>query len=188
MNISYVLPRAGMDNGDRSLIVELVPDVPPNNWPWVIEAPGSRRLTFLCRIHGQAPGLMSRLTVDTFADHVREASADNSTERGYYWKRGVFLREASTGNEALLELVDRGSDTLRVDVRGPVPEGLFWRLHGTVREAARFWPGLADRIEFKVPCPMSRELSNPCKGEFDIDGLVNLQRRKPGDLFKGCTK
>ena len=171
LNVSYVLK----GQSDRSLVAELVPDAPPANWPW--SSPGNiQERTFICEIKGQAYGLMARLNVETFGDHVR---VPGSSGRGYFWQRGIFLRETASGNEALLELIEKGTDTLRVLVRGPHPDALFWRLHGTVRETVKFWPGLAERIAFKVPCLTNKGSANACMGDFKIDALFKLKNKHP---------
>ncbi|WP_175471885.1 COR domain-containing protein [Geodermatophilus telluris] len=156
-DVSYRLP-----NTHASLIGQLVPYERPEI-PWMQDGDANRRLSLVCVMNEEAPGLIAWLTV-----------RNNRFSAGVHWRKGVFFRHQAYASEALLEIT--AERTLLLDVRAPSPDYFFSVLRDGIEDliAAR-WPGL--QYQLLIPCPGTNG-RHPCGGQFSFRTLQRYRERQ----------
>lgn len=160
------------DEGDRSLVAQLVPyERPQLPWDDSPVDPEARVLRLVCRTSEAAPGLVAWLTVRNHRFSVRPV--------GLHWRRGVFLRAELYGSEALLERIDDRSYAL--EVRAGSPDHFFSLLRDSIEDVITTrWHGL--HYDLLVPCPGDQ--GSECGGEFTLAAL--LKCREKGKTHMDC--
>jgi hypothetical protein len=149
------------DDGDRSLVPQLVPADQPD-LPWDFGTPvadGKRALRLRCHLSEPVTGLIALLTA-----RLRRMSA------GRHWRSGVFLRHQRQdyNSEGLIVLL--GDRALCLEVRAPVPDLLFHVLIDSVEELLRErWPGLGYTLV--IPCTGVGPDGARCNAEFKLETL-----------------
>ena len=172
-DISYRLE----DDPYSSLVAQLTPHDRPNLlWDAQERLPdGTRRLTLICKLSEQVPGLIAWLTVR----HHRAAT-------GLHWRNGVFLRHPipAYASEALIELT--APDLLWLEVRAPSPNYFFDVLRDSIEDLmTRRWPGLG--YELLIPCPGTAKNGTPCQAPIPMEDLRALQEEsQPRYLHGPC--
>jgi internalin A len=172
-----------------SLVAQLVPDVRPEPVPgWPLRAAiGDEQQLQICRIvdmaNGQsatAEGLFYQLIVRLHKYSLGRADFHKSV----HWQRGLIV-EDDTGARAFLEHI--GTD-VRIAVRSPYPERFLSALTYEVKWLVEsFWTGL--RCEVTVPCLITRESGEPCKGLFEVGKLLENKRRgRPEQPCQICNE
>jgi internalin A len=153
-----------LDNREASLIAPVVPHARPD-LPWEPDdqLPASTvQMSLVCRMSGEAPGLITWLTV-----------RNHRWGTGIYWQHGVMLRRNEHGVEALVE---EEGNVLRVWVRGGYPNELFSVLRAEIEWLIRDrWANLD--LEFLVPCAQFSAGASMCKGTFKFESLVKASQR-----------
>ena len=134
--ISYVLKAA---KGRKSLIPQLLPAAEPAALPWRVPpaTDGALPVRLICDMDNEAEGLMPRFIVETSDYHQFPEGG-----RGLHWRNGVFLKETTFGNEALVRIEGRERPILTVSVAGKQPGWFLAQLYPILRELLDFWPGL----------------------------------------------
>ena len=158
-----------LEAGDASLVAQHVPQVRPENLPWLPEKPptsGLRRIAMVCVMKEDPPGLVPWMIVRTHRYAYERAGSDGKAH-WLHWQRGMFLRFASHG-DAVLEL--RGRE-FHIYAEAVWPEFFMNVLIQTLRKLITDnWPGMEGRYDFTVPCP-EKINGQACDGRFDIDAL-----------------
>ena len=168
--MSYVLRGS---EGKRSLIPQLLPTTQPN-LPWLAppDVNGIRPVRLICRMEGDVDGLMPRFIVQTAPYHSSLKA---------FWRYGVFLRDPTYGNEALVTLVGGETSVVTITVSGAQPSWFLGELHRTLLDLLAFWPGL--KSTFYIGCP-TRVHGGFCKGEFAFDFVVEEDKEEPDESHK----
>lgn len=166
-DVAYRLQRE-----DRSLVAQLLPQQPPEESPWNGGGTGhfddGRRVTVLCRLDKVPIGLMPSLIVRW-----------QRYGTGWRWRDGVVLerraRPDSNGPaqaRALVELDDER--TLRLEVRGPLPDRLAPVLQeGLMELLADRWKGLG--YELLLPCEGAHG-ERRCPDSFPVESVEEFSQ------------
>ncbi len=169
-DVSYRLPE-----GDASLVAQHVPQVRPENLPWLPEEEpkdNQRRLGMVCVMDDAPPGLIPWMIVRTH-DYAYPVG-----KHSLHWQKGMFLRNKNHG-EAMLEL--RGRE-FHMYSEAVWPDYFMNVLRQTLDKLIKDnWPGLEGRYSFTVPCK-----NNSCEGRFEISALHEFL--KDGDETIRCQK
>ncbi len=162
-DVSYRLP-----DGTASLVAQHVPQVRPDV-PWLPDQavpPNLRRITMICAMDEEPPGLVPWMIVRTHDYATDRQCADGHAHR-LHWRKGMFLRYPPHG-EAMLE--QRGRE-FHIYTQAVWPEYFMNVLQHTLQKLITDnWPGLKGRYRFNVPCT-ERIHGQPCKGRFSIHAL-----------------
>ena len=120
-DLSYVV--RGSD-GRRSLLPQLLPATEPE-LPWCSppEVNGVKPVRLICRMENEPHGLMPRFIVQ-MAPYHGSCKA--------FWRDGVFLREPTYGNEALVTLEGTEKPVMNIAVSGAQPSWFLGELHRTL--------------------------------------------------------
>jgi internalin A len=158
-----------LEDGNASLVAQHVPQVRPQ-LPWLPEedpAPSRRRISIVCVVDEEPPGLVPWMIVQTH-DYAYEHRGSDQRLHRLHWQKGMFLQNKRHG-EAMLEL--RGRE-FHICVEAVWPEYFMNVLKMTLHKLIRDnWPGLEGRYHFAVPCPSKRDDGTACDGRFDIDAV-----------------
>ena len=171
-DVSYVVKGT---EGRRSLVAQLVPERRPE-LPWV-DPPvdgDAETIRLQCNLENEADGLLPRYTVHTEPYHVLD---DDS--RGLFWTEGVFLREKTYGNEALVTVDGTERPVVTILVNGKQPGWFVSELYRALDSLLGFWPGL--KKTYKVLCPTVRDDGQLCTGSFEFDFLVAEDKEHPDE-------
>ena len=131
-----------LDEGDSSLVAQLVPDVRPDDkaLPWLANTDvptGRGQIQLNCQMEERPTGLIPWMIVRTHR---------YATPERLHWKNGMFLRYDGHG-EALLEQHGR---EFRMTARAVCPTYFMAVVQSTLEQLiAERWPGLAPSL----PCP-----------------------------------
>ena len=169
-DLSYVV--RGSD-GRRSLLPQLLPATEPE-LPWCSppDVNGVKPVRLICRMENEPHGLMPRFIVQ-MAPYHGSCKA--------FWRDGVFLREPTYGNEALVTLEGTEKPVMNIAVSGAQPSWFLGELHHTLLNLLAFWPGL--KKTYFIGCP-TRVGSGFCKGEFAFDFVVAEDMDEPDETYK----
>jgi GTPase SAR1 family protein len=163
-DVSYRLP-----DGKASLVAQHVPQVRPDNLPWLPENElpiNQRRIAMVCTMDEDPPGLVPWMIIRTHDYAVDELCDDGNVHR-LHWQKGVFLCHHPHG-EALLE--KRGRE-FHIYTQATYPEYFMNVLQHTLQKLITDnWPGLEDRYHFTVPCPGQKD-GKSCPGRFYLNAL-----------------
>ena len=155
-----------LEEGNASLVAQLVPDVRPSELPWLMDSPkdpAKGQLTLVCSMDESPVGLVPWMIVRT---HYY------ATPERWQWKYGMFLRYNSHG-EGLLEL--RGRE-LFITVRAEWPNYFIAILQDTMERLIKErWEGL--QWEFAVPCKGVMQNKRQCSGRFVLKSLYDIQAK-----------
>ncbi|MEP0906429.1 ADP-ribosylation factor-like protein [Leptolyngbya subtilissima ST-M1] len=171
-----------LEDGTASLVSQHVPQVRPDDLPWLPEEdpdPNHRRLAMVCVMEESPPGLIPWMIVRTH-DYIYKRYESNGKEHRLHWQKGMFLRNNRHGT-AMLELRDR---ELRLYTEAVWPEyftNVLQQILQTLIDDT--WPGLKDRYHFAVPCPTKTD-NRACMGRFRIGFL--RQALGDGDVNDRC--
>ena len=163
-DVSYRLP-----DGKASLVAQHVPQVRPENLPWLPEQEhpeNLRRIAMICAMEEDPPGLVPWMIVRTHDYSTEQTNATGSIHR-LHWQKGMFLSHAPHG-EAMLE--KRGRE-FHIYTQADWPEYFMNVIQETLQKLINDnWPGMEGRYKFAVPCPEIID-GQPCKGRFNIQAL-----------------
>ena len=169
-DVSYVIRGS---EGRRSLVPQLLPATEPElPWRSPRDVNGVKPVRLICRMENEAHGLMPRFIVQTAPYHSSCKA---------FWRDGVFLREPTYGNEALVTLEGTEKPVMTLAVSGAQPSWFLGELHRTLLDLLAFWPGL--KKTFYIGCP-TRADGGFCKGEFAFDFVVEEDKEEPDETHK----
>ncbi len=158
------LPTRASD-GQRSLVPLLVPTHRPAALPWTKpeDASGPCLVRLACRLDHPAEGLMARFIAATEPYHIYQDGGGG----GLFWQEGVFLRDSSFNNEALVTVEGTEKPLVSIDVSGNQPGFLMSELYKTLESVIGFWKGMT-RTDY-ILCPTEETDGSYCGGKIKFD-------------------
>ena len=158
---NVALPTRASD-GQRSLVPQLVPALRPT-LPWIApeSATGERLVRLSCQLDHEAEGLMARFIAATEPYHIYEDG------KGLFWQEGVFLRDSSFDNEALVVVDGREKPLVSIVVSGKQPGFLMNELYRTLEDVIGFWKGMTRT--YHIICRKKVASGGYCSGRFKFD-------------------
>ena len=142
-----------LEDEDASLIPQLV----PYNRPSVSWQSGGGKLSLVCEMEQNPPGLIAWTTLEPIVGRLESTGATAS-----------FLRHED-GHEALIDFTSRLNNELTITVHGEYPAHFMSLLRdGLERLIKNRWPYLV--YELYVPCP-NRDNEHHCMGRFKLRTL-----------------
>lgn len=165
-------------HGERSLVPQLVPADPPAlPWSEAARAPGPHTIRLSCQLDYEAAGLAARLIAATEPWHVYDEGI------GLFWEGGVFLREPSFGNEALVRIVGRERPRIDMIVSGVQPGFLMQELFKMLESESvlAFWKGMTR--SYAIGCPGIARDGGFCPHFFGYEPVLRRIREKNATHF-----